>query len=147
MLSDEGKVKLADFGVAAEIQKTVALKSTFAGTPLWMAPEIVMEHDYDYKVDIWSLGITCIELAERKPPMSNLHPMRVLFLIPQQEPPRLQGEFSVEFKDFVSTCLQKDPSYVNTPFPSFFSRITFNSHDCFYYFIFIAPFDSVETNH
>ena len=112
MLSDEGKVKLADFGVAAEIQKTVALKSTFAGTPLWMAPEIVMEKNYDFKVDIWSLGITCIELAERKPPMANIHPMRVLFLIPQQEPPKLTGNFSVEFKDFVSTCLQKDPSQV-----------------------------------
>ena len=112
MLSDEGKVKLADFGVAAEIQKTVAMKSTFAGTPLWMAPEIVMEKDYDFKVDIWSLGITCIELAERKPPMANLHPMRVLFLIPQQEPPKLSGNYSVEFKDFVATCLQKDPTRV-----------------------------------
>ena len=110
MLSDDGKVKLADFGVAAEIQKTVALKSTFAGTPLWMAPEIVMERDYDFKVDIWSLGITCIELAEKKPPMAALHPMRVLFLIPQQEAPRLTGNFSVEFKDFVATCLQKDPA-------------------------------------
>lgn len=118
MLSEEGKVKLADFGVAAEIQKTVALKSTFAGTPLWMAPEIVMERDYDFKVDIWSLGITCIELADRKPPMASLHPMRVLFLIPQQEAPKLTGNFSVEFKDFVSSCLQKDPSKACRSFPS-----------------------------
>ena len=120
MLSDEGEVKLADFGVAAEIQKTVALKNTFAGTPLWMAPEIVLEKDYDFKVDIWSLGITCIELAERKPPMANMHPMRVLFLIPQQDPPRLGGDFSDELKDFVARCLQKEQNNVrSSPLPPY----------------------------
>jgi len=89
-----------------------------------MAPEIVMEQDYDSKIDVWSLGITCIELAHRKPPMSHLHPMRVLFLIPQQEPPKLgEGDFSDSFRHFVEICLQKDPTKVF--FIYFFSFLFF----------------------
>jgi len=105
----------------------------FKGTPLWMAPEIVMEQDYDFKVDIWSLGITCLELALGKPPMANLHPMRVLFLIPQQQPPRLEGDqFSPLFKQFVETCLQREPKDVSFIIP-FFLFLFFSSPNLNYF--------------
>lgn len=106
LLSEAGEVKLADFGVASEARLS---RRTFAGSPLWIAPEIILQEPYSIKVDIWSLGITCIELALGKPPMSDLHPYRVLVLIPQNEPPKLEGNFSANFKDFVSRCLRKKP--------------------------------------
>ncbi|TPX33698.1 hypothetical protein SmJEL517_g03461 [Synchytrium microbalum] len=109
LFDNNGGVKLADFGVAAALTQKDQLRNTFVGTPLYMAPEIVMSIAYDYKVDIWSLGIMAIELAVGRPPKHDQHPMDILFAIPTSPPPKLEGDFSAEYKDFVRSCLAKTP--------------------------------------
>ncbi|CEG42167.1 ste ste20 mst protein kinase [Plasmopara halstedii] len=111
LLNRDGVTKLADFGVSAQLTATVGKRRTVIGTPFWMAPEVIQEAQYDCKADLWSLGITALELAEGEPPLAHMHPMRAIFLIPNRAPPELRApaNFSAEFRDFIALCLKKDP--------------------------------------
>lgn len=109
LLATNGDVKLADFGVSAQLSDSVCKRSTIVGTPCWMAPEIIIENNYDEKCDIWSLGISAIEMCEGEPPYSNLKPMETFMALHHAAPPQLSDKWSPEFCDFVAQCLQKDP--------------------------------------
>ncbi|XP_029768506.1 serine/threonine-protein kinase 10-like [Terrapene carolina triunguis] len=116
LLTLEGDVKLADFGVSAKNAQTLQRRASFLGTPYWMAPEVVQcetskENPYNYKADIWSLGITLIEMAEMEPPYHELNPMRVLLKISKSQPPTLRcpKRWSEEFKDFLRKSLERNP--------------------------------------
>ncbi|KAL7982923.1 hypothetical protein Chor_013529, partial [Crotalus horridus] len=127
LLTENAEVKLVDFGVSAQLDRTVGRRNTFIGTPYWMAPEVIAcdenpDATYDYRSDIWSLGITAIEMAEGAPPLCDMHPMRALFLIPRNPPPKLKSKKcpflplwgrSKKFIDFIDNCLIK--AYPNRP--------------------------------
>lgn len=106
LLDLEGRVKLADFGVSAQLQNTLAEKDSVIGTPFWMSPEVISKNKYTIKTDVWSLGITAIELAEGAPPYSHIHPIRALFVIQNKPPTGLTDPslWSPEFNDFVKKC-------------------------------------------
>uniref|UniRef100_A0A8C6Q7I6 non-specific serine/threonine protein kinase n=1 Tax=Nothobranchius furzeri TaxID=105023 RepID=A0A8C6Q7I6_NOTFU len=115
LLTENAEVKLVDFGVSAQMDKTVGKRNTFIGTPYWMAPEVIACEDnpkatYGCKSDLWSLGITAIEMAEGAPPLCDLHPMRALFLIPRNPPPRLgsKAKWTKKFHAFIECVLVKD---------------------------------------
>uniref|UniRef100_A0A8C1Y5Z2 non-specific serine/threonine protein kinase n=1 Tax=Cyprinus carpio TaxID=7962 RepID=A0A8C1Y5Z2_CYPCA len=114
LLTENAEVKLVDFGVSAQLDRTVGRRNTFIGTPYWMAPEVIAcdenpDATYDFKSDLWSLGITAIEMAEGAPPLCDMHPMRALFLIPRNPAPRLKSKkWSKKFQSFIESCLVKN---------------------------------------
>ncbi|XP_054244421.1 nik-related protein kinase [Indicator indicator] len=119
LLTENAEVKLVDFGVSAQLDRTIGRRNTFIGTPYWMAPEVIAceenpDSTYDYRSDLWSLGITAMEMAEGAPPLCDMHPMRALFLIPRNPPPKLKSrKWSKKFLNFVESCLVKN--YLHRP--------------------------------
>ncbi|XP_029627320.1 mitogen-activated protein kinase kinase kinase kinase 4-like isoform X3 [Salmo trutta] len=119
LLTENAEVKLVDFGVSAQLDRTIGRRNTFIGTPYWMAPEVIAcdenpDSTYDYRSDLWSLGITALEMAEGAPPLCDMHPMRALFLIPRNLPPKLKSKkWSKKLMTFVESCLVKN--YLHRP--------------------------------
>ncbi|KAJ3017168.1 hypothetical protein HKX48_003682 [Thoreauomyces humboldtii] len=119
LITENGECKLADFGVSAKLATVGGRARTFIGTPYWMAPEVIMTDpesathataSYDAKADIWSIGITAIEIAEKNPPLSDIHPMRALYLIPNSDLGLAKPKnWSKVFQEFIAICLIKDP--------------------------------------
>ena len=130
LLTDNAEVKLVDFGVSARLDQTIGRRNTFIGTPYWMSPEVIAcdenpDAKYDNRSDLWSLGITAIEMAESHPPLCDMHPMRALFLIPRSPPPRLKQarRWTKRFQSFIETVLIKD--YTQRPHTDQLLRHTF----------------------
>ncbi|CAN6612943.1 sporulation-specific protein 1 [Trichomonascus vanleenenianus] len=118
LVTERGQVKLADFGVSSQLTPTVTKKDTFVGTPFWMAPEVIVKgQGYDCKIDIWSLGVTAIELAQGDPPYIDLHPVKAVMEIAKNAAPQLPHyskldpavEYTNAFRVFVQACLIKNP--------------------------------------
>jgi len=119
-LTEQGEIKLGDFGVSAKLQHAQGRARTFIGTPYWMAPEVIMcdpesptsyNASYNSKADIWSIGITGIEIADKNPPLSDIHPMRALTLIPTSDLGLAKPKnWSKLFVEFIAICLTKDPN-------------------------------------
>ncbi|KAJ3336855.1 Serine/threonine-protein kinase 24 [Gonapodya sp. JEL0774] len=110
LLSNDNGVKLCDFGVAGQITMTSLRRNSFVGSPHWMAPEVIQRASYDFKADIWSLGITIVEMALGNPPHSNQDPRRAIFLIPRTKPPRLDGNYSQAMREFLALCMREEPA-------------------------------------
>ena len=112
LLGISGEVKIGDFGYAAQLDSREGTRNTIVGTPSWMAPELALGDSYDYKVDIWALGIVAIEMAEGEPPHLRENIMKALYLIISGPAPTLSPSkhWSAYFKDFVDSCLNKNPS-------------------------------------
>ncbi|KAJ3175025.1 hypothetical protein HDU87_006559 [Geranomyces variabilis] len=129
LLTETGEVRIADFGVSEQLTGDAAMRRTVVGTPYWMSPEVVVGSAYGTEADIWSLGITAIEMGDGVPPLSQLAPMRAMFKIPYLPSPTCAdpSQFSAEFNDFLAQCLTKDP-------PSRPTAIQLLSHP------FIAPY-------
>jgi myosin-3 len=115
LLTSDARVRLIDFGISAVVENTMGRRRTGIGTPYWMAPEVIAceqqpEYDYDLRADVWSLGITAIEIADSTPPLFGEHPMRALFKIAKNKAPKVQNpnRWSKRFNGFIASCLVKD---------------------------------------
>ncbi|KAI8917272.1 kinase-like domain-containing protein [Powellomyces hirtus] len=134
LMTETGQIKIADFGVSTQLTRTFSKRHTFIGTPYWMAPEVITAEQqgtaYDSQADIWSLGITAMEMAECSPPMFDMHPMRVLFMIPKLDPPTLKdsSKWSESFRNFLHICLEKDPDKRPTADQLLQVWVTFRCH-------------------
>ncbi|OXB58139.1 hypothetical protein ASZ78_004765 [Callipepla squamata] len=154
----DGDIKLADFGVSAKNTRTIQRRDSFIGTPYWMAPEVVMcetskDRPYDYKADIWSLGITLIEMAQIEPPHHELNPMRVLLKIAKSDPPTLAqpSKWSSDFKDFLKKCLEKnvDSRWSATQLLQMFFKlctVRLELNDVLFFYFHKHPFVTVTSN-
>lgn len=117
LLTNTGRILLCDFGVAASLASSSihGKRSTFVGTPYWMAPEVITDgRTYDQSADIWSLGVTVYEIATGNPPYADQEQMRAIMLIPRSKPARLpaDGNFSTQMREFVAACLNEEPKEV-----------------------------------
>jgi serine/threonine protein kinase len=110
LLTSDGKCKLGDFGISARLTDTITKRRTVIGSPYWMAPEVIQETSYDCKADVWSLGITLVELCEGSPPHFSVHPMRAIFIISSRPAPSLKvpENWSPGLNDFLKRCLVKE---------------------------------------